>query len=1193
MEPIRTKRQTPRGAVDTVLILVTLLLGCPVRAADPEPGGAGQVIRGVNLNGDAVGYFERDDPIRDDEGETWRTDAFIDTTNVVDPGPLTLYQTGVTGKFDHTFRSLVPGGEYKVRIHYVEVFAEKARERASQVSINGTIVRSAYDVFGATGAKYVATVKEYVVKADVSGSINVGFVPVDPLGGGVGATAIEISPLEPSVPEPVAWWPFDETKGNIATDALGARPGEVIGASWDSGRLGGALRFDASMGNHVRVDEIQGLATPAFSVFIWVKGGAPRQVILSQAGGENWLMAGDPYGALMTDLKSRGLLGKPLTSDKVKGAITDGTWHHVGLVWDGSNRILYVDSSEVAKDTQADLPSSAGSLYIGAGSSLAPDAFWDGSIDDVRVYDRALTQAQITQVWDDAQKTETTFYYPKAKPKVRGQDAIAPLTINLDRLGALAAVPAIDATEKDIRNFAESLDLNLLDIVEPGNIVLLGLTSTLDRLSLAGRAREIRSILTASDPLTEIGMVVREPNAIAPMLVLDEFGVKFKAKTSPEQIDELNAANGVEIVPDREMPGDPNVVLLRVTQKSQADAMKMANIYYENELTDYAAPSFVAAKELRQDTLRNVPDDEFFHDQWHLDNTGQNGGTIDADIDAPEAWQITTGRPDVVIAIIDAGFEIGHPDLVGNLWVNPDEEDDGEPDGIDDDGNGFIDDLHGWDFTTNTNTPAVHEHGTATAGCAGARGNNQIGVSGSCPNCSLMLVRYGATTFDDARAISYAAANGADVISNSWGYPSGTTGFPYVQDAIDRAASEGRNGLGCVVLFAMTNKNKDNGGNPYDISALDNVIAVSLATNQDRSNLAGFGNCMDVVAPSHGGSQWVATTDNHDGGYNCDNVYSSCGCPSPGKPSGNRDYTFCFNGTSAACPIVAGVAGLILSAAPDVNRVEVQHLLQDTADKIEPSVANYGLVNGFSLGPNGVSTHGYGRINAFEAVRVVGPKDKGGRGGVDVFVRDNALDWGNTEQPSSTLFEPTRGFIPYWESPDIKIDPHCGVEVPAIGAVAFAGLDYKNNLKAGGTNGIYVRVRNRGPRPASGVIVTLYWCAAEPNQAPDLPDGFWDESAGNSWDTTPWKPLGASAIGTLDYSGSSEAGTGKPGDRAGIASFKFSPGLDQAGPCCLLAVVHSEQDPVSDSVKRRVKLREITPYDNNITQRGVIIESSE
>ena len=132
-------------------------------------------------------------------------------------------------------------------------------------------------------------------------------------------------------------------------------------------------------------------AIGGFSVFAWVKGGAPIQVVLSQESGADWLLADPAEGKLMTGLKSSGRFGTPLFSEAV---IIDGEWHRIGLVRDGSNRTLYVDDVEVAKDTQAGLAASQGGLYLGAGRTPEPGklgSFWSGLIDDVRIYDRAVT----------------------------------------------------------------------------------------------------------------------------------------------------------------------------------------------------------------------------------------------------------------------------------------------------------------------------------------------------------------------------------------------------------------------------------------------------------------------------------------------------------------------------------------------------------------------------------------------------------------------------------------------------------------------------------------------------------------------------------------------------------------------------------------------------------------------------------
>ncbi len=215
-----------------------------------------------------------------------------------------------------------------------------------------------------------------------------------PLGDGI----VDVQDLEglmyywdQEIPEPglLDHWNLDETEGTIAYDAVGANDATVAGNPlWQpgSGMVDGAIELDG-VDDHVRtgfgVDPSHG----PFSVFAWVKGGGPGQAILSQAGGANWLMANTPVGTLRTELKSAGRQSSVLTSQTV---ITDGNWHRVGLIWDGTNRILYVDDIEVVRGTQASLPSSDGGLCIGAGCKLAPGSFWSGLIDDVRIYDRAV-----------------------------------------------------------------------------------------------------------------------------------------------------------------------------------------------------------------------------------------------------------------------------------------------------------------------------------------------------------------------------------------------------------------------------------------------------------------------------------------------------------------------------------------------------------------------------------------------------------------------------------------------------------------------------------------------------------------------------------------------------------------------------------------------------------------------------------
>ena len=153
------------------------------------------------------------------------------------------------------------------------------------------------------------------------------------------------------------------------------------------GKLGGALQLDG-IDDYIKTPFVVDPTKGPFSVFAWIKGGAPGQVILSQDKGANWLRAATTSGVLATELNEAGRnAAKNLLSSVV---ITDGAWHRVGLVWDGMTRTLYVDDVEVPQGTQGKPPSSPGGLYKGAGSTLAPGTFWSGLIDDVRIYNRAV-----------------------------------------------------------------------------------------------------------------------------------------------------------------------------------------------------------------------------------------------------------------------------------------------------------------------------------------------------------------------------------------------------------------------------------------------------------------------------------------------------------------------------------------------------------------------------------------------------------------------------------------------------------------------------------------------------------------------------------------------------------------------------------------------------------------------------------
>jgi hypothetical protein len=196
-------------------------------------------------------------------------------------------------------------------------------------------------------------------------------------------------------PTLIAHWPFDETEGDVAYDSVAEIDGTLIGDPvWqpNGGVVGGALHLDG-IDDYVRTDTVLNSADGVLSVLTWVKGGALGQVAISQSNGANWLLANPSEGKLMTSLShppSGRTPPPPLVSEFV---ITDGDWHRIGFVWDGAYRILYVDGAEVAKDTVplSGLEISNGGLYFGTGSAMQYGTFWSGLIDDIRIYDRAVS----------------------------------------------------------------------------------------------------------------------------------------------------------------------------------------------------------------------------------------------------------------------------------------------------------------------------------------------------------------------------------------------------------------------------------------------------------------------------------------------------------------------------------------------------------------------------------------------------------------------------------------------------------------------------------------------------------------------------------------------------------------------------------------------------------------------------------
>jgi subtilisin family serine protease len=318
----------------------------------------------------------------------------------------------------------------------------------------------------------------------------------------------------------------------------------------------------------------------------------------------------------------------------------------------------------------------------------------------------------------------------------------------------------------------------------------------------------------------------------------------------------------------------------------------------------YAEPNYILRTQA-------VPDDPNFvsGELWGLHNTGQSGGTADADIDAPEAWDITTGSSDVVVAVIDTGIDYTHPDLSANMFRN---EADCNANGVDDEGNGFIDDCHGIN-TVNTERDPLddHNHGTHVAGTIGGVGNNGVGVTGVNWNVRMMACKFlnaagSGSTAGAVSCLNYIALmkdRGVNIIAtnNSWG------GGGFSQALYD--AIEGQRQRGILFIAAAGNSNTDTDATPgypagYDVP---NVIAVAATTRTDaRSSFSSFGRrTVHLGAP---GSAIVSTTRN--------NTYAS------------------FNGTSMATPHVTGVAALLKAQDPSRDWRAIRNLLLAGGDSI-------------------------------------------------------------------------------------------------------------------------------------------------------------------------------------------------------------------------------------------------------------------
>ncbi|HEY9878687.1 MAG TPA: S8 family serine peptidase [Leptolyngbyaceae cyanobacterium] len=462
----------------------------------------------------------------------------------------------------------------------------------------------------------------------------------------------------------------------------------------------------------------------------------------------------------------------------------------------------------------------------------------------------------------------------------------------------------------------------------------------------------------------------------------EQLTIQFLPELEPQWVDAIAGQYGLTQV--KPLEGIPMTFIFEVTPAATENPIKIANRLMRLPEVLTVEPNIVV-----QTNLLYRPSDNLYSQQWHLFHTGGNNLSPASHIDAEQAWNVTRGSRSIVIAITDDGFDLDHPDLQGmGKLVAP------------------------TDLKDRDNAPLPmgtdENHGTSVAGLAIGEENGS-GIVGVAPGCAFMPIRTTGFLDDESveRLFDGAVQQGADVISCSWSpaalYYSLTL---RQQAAITRAATKGRGGKGCVILFSAGNANRPVSGTineqGWTTSAVKgetkwlsgfavhpDVLAVSASTSLgQKAAYSNWGEHIAIAAPSNNAPPNMAlpqigtvptgpTIQKYLPGRG---MVTSDRLQSSGYGADN--YTNTFGGTSSSCPVAAGVAGLVLSANPNLTAREVREILQSTADKIvdpnpDPQLGlHYGTYdkNGYSL------WFGYGKVNAAKAVQEARRRLYSGRG---------------------------------------------------------------------------------------------------------------------------------------------------------------------------------------------------------------------
>lgn len=359
--------------------------------------------------------------------------------------------------------------------------------------------------------------------------------------------------------------------------------------------------------------------------------------------------------------------------------------------------------------------------------------------------------------------------------------------------------------------------------------------------------------------------------------------------------------------------------------KKQSNSRPVAEIIRDLSVT----PGIIYAGFDYEVSIALTPNDTRYAELWGMNNTGQTAGTPDADIDAPEAWDLATGSSDVIIAVIDTGVDYNHPDLSPNMWHNPGET---AGNGVDDDNNGFVDDIYGMDGCNNDANPMDdHYHGTHCAGTIGAKGNDGYGVVGVCWNVKIMALKFlnasgSGSTSDAVECMNYMIdqkQRGRNIVaaSNSWG---GSGADQNLLDAINAAGN-----LGILFVAAAGNNSSNNDATPFYPACYNSNYVITVAATDHNDNLASFSN-------------WGANT-------------VELSAPGVNIMSDKPGSAFqALNGTSMATPHVSGVVGLLASVFTNDTPLQRKARIVDYVDPV-PAMAGK-CISG-------------GRLNAYKALQ--------------------------------------------------------------------------------------------------------------------------------------------------------------------------------------------------------------------------------